>query len=64
MAGLAHVAARTSDETKVLALAGRSASGKTIAWLANLTAGDVPVDISALGRGQFAMAPYAIARFD
>lgn len=64
MAGLAHVAARTSDETKVLALAGRSASGKTIAWLANLTAGDVPVDISALSRGQFVMAPYAIARFD
>lgn len=63
MAGLAHVAAGTSDETKVLALAGRSASGKTVTWLANLTADDVPVDISALGRGQFVMAPYAIARF-
>lgn len=62
MAGLAHVAARTSDETKVLALAGRAASGKIILWLVNLTAGDVPVDISALGREQFLMAPYAIAR--
>ncbi|PTE11158.1 D-apionate lactonase [Mesorhizobium helmanticense] len=62
MAGLAHLAARTSDETKVLALAGRSASGKTVLWLANLTADDVPVDISALGQGQLVMAPYAISR--
>ncbi|MER9947609.1 hypothetical protein [Mesorhizobium sp. M0047] len=62
MAGLAHVAARTSDETKVLALAGRSASGETIAWLANLTADDVPVDISAFGRGHLVMTPYAIVR--
>ena len=62
MAGLAHVAARTSDETRVLALAGRSASGRTVVWLANLTADDVPVDISALGRGQLVMAPFAIAR--
>jgi hypothetical protein len=62
MAGLAHVAARTSDETKVLALAGRSVSGKTVVWLANLTADDVPVDISAFGRGHLVMAPYAIAR--
>ncbi|MER8429578.1 D-apionate lactonase [Mesorhizobium caraganae] len=62
MAGLAHVAATTSDETKVLALAGRAASGKIILWLVNLAAGDVPVDISALGREQFLMAPYAIAR--
>ncbi len=62
MAGLAHVAATTSDETKVLALAGRAVSGKIILWLVNLAAGDVPVDISALGREQFLMAPYAIAR--
>lgn len=62
MAGLAHVAATTSDETKVLALAGRAASGKIILWLVNLTAGDVPVDISALGRERFLMAPYAIER--
>ena len=62
MAGLAHVAARTSDETKVLALAGRSASGKTVAWLTNLTANDVPVDISALGQVHLVMTPYAIAR--
>lgn len=64
LAGLAHVAARTSDETKVLALAGRSASGKTIAWLANLTANDVQVDISAFGRGHLVMTPYAIVRID
>ncbi|ESX21349.1 hypothetical protein [Mesorhizobium sp. LSJC264A00] len=62
LAGLAHVAARTSDQTKVLALAGRSASGKTVAWLANLTANDVTVDISAFGRGQLVMTPYAITR--
>ncbi|RUW94523.1 hypothetical protein [Mesorhizobium sp. M7A.F.Ca.US.010.02.1.1] len=62
LAGLSHVAARTSDETKALALAGRSASGKTIAWLANLTADDVPVDISAFGRGHLVMTPYAIVR--
>jgi hypothetical protein len=63
LAGLAHVAATTSDEAKVLALAGRSASGQTIVWLANLTAEDVPVDISALGRGRLVMTPYAITRF-
>ncbi|MFD2057069.1 hypothetical protein ACFSQT_29520 [Mesorhizobium calcicola] len=63
LAGLAHVGATTSDETKVLALAGRSASGQTIVWLANLTAEDVPVDISALGRGRQVMTPYAITRF-
>ncbi|MBZ9771708.1 hypothetical protein [Mesorhizobium sp. CO1-1-8] len=62
LAGLAHVAARTSDETKVLALAGRSASGDTVVWLANLTADDVPVDISAFGRGHLVMTPYAIVR--
>lgn len=62
LAGLAHVAARTSDETKVLALAGRSASGKTVVWLANLTADDVPVDISAFGRDHLVMMPYGIVR--
>ncbi|CAN7671297.1 D-apionate lactonase [Mesorhizobium sp. LjRoot246] len=62
LAGLTQVAARTSDETKVLALAGRSASGDTVVWLANLTADDVPVDISAFGRGQVVMTPYAITR--
>ncbi|MFC3321686.1 D-apionate lactonase [Mesorhizobium cantuariense] len=62
LAGLAHVAARTSDQTKVLALAGRSASGKTVVWLANLTADDVPVNISVLGRGHLVMTPYAITR--
>ncbi|CAN7347716.1 D-apionate lactonase [Mesorhizobium sp. LjNodule214] len=62
LAGLAHVAARTSDETKVLALAGRNASGETIVWLANLTADNVAVDTSALGRSQLVMTPHAIAR--
>lgn len=62
LAGLSHVAARTSDETKVLALAGRLASGDTVVWLANLTADDVPVDISAFGRGHLVMTPYAITR--
>jgi hypothetical protein len=62
LAGLAHVTARTSDETKVLALAGRSASGETVVWLANLTADDVPVDISAFGRDHLVMTPYAIVR--
>lgn len=63
LAGLTHVAAKTSDETRVLALAGRSTSGETIAWLANLTADDVAVDASALGGGCLVMSPYAIARF-
>ncbi|MER9303883.1 hypothetical protein NKJ06_10305 [Mesorhizobium sp. M0293] len=62
MAGLAQVAARTSDETKVLALAGRSASGEIVAWLANLTADDVQVDLSALGRGHLVMTPYTVTR--
>lgn len=62
LAGLAHVATSTSDETKVLALAGRSASGETIAWLANLTADNVRVDVSVPGQDQLVMAPYAIAR--
>ncbi|RUY96350.1 MULTISPECIES: hypothetical protein [unclassified Mesorhizobium] len=64
LAGLAHVAAGTSDETKVLALAGRSASGDTVVWLANLTADDVQVDISAFGRGHLVMTPYEILRID
>ncbi|MDX8497930.1 hypothetical protein RFM99_05815 [Mesorhizobium sp. VK4C] len=62
LAGLAHVAAKTSDETRVLALAGRSASGETVVWLANLTADDVPVDVSALGQRDLVMSPYAIVR--
>ncbi|MET3578010.1 hypothetical protein ABID19_001027 [Mesorhizobium robiniae] len=62
MAGLAHVATSTSDETKVLALAGRSASGETVMWLANLTANDLTVDVSVLGQGQLVMAPYTITR--
>ncbi|MBZ9964818.1 hypothetical protein [Mesorhizobium sp. BR1-1-2] len=62
LAGLAHVAAKTSDETRVAALAGRAASGDIIVWLANLTANDLTVDVSALGQGHLTMSPYAIAR--
>ncbi|TPL84753.1 hypothetical protein FJ950_15425 [Mesorhizobium sp. B2-3-14] len=62
LAGLTHVSAMTSDETRVLALAGRSASGETIVWLANLTPNDMRVDTSALGRGDLVMSPYAITR--
>ncbi|QKD05174.1 D-apionate lactonase [Mesorhizobium loti] len=62
LSGLADVSARTSDETRIAALAGRSASGETIVWLANLTADDVAVDTSALGQGHLVMAPYAITR--
>jgi hypothetical protein len=62
LAGLAHVAAKTSDETRVLALAGRSAPGETVLWLANLTADNVPVDVSALGQGDLTMSPYAVVR--
>ncbi|TGV77320.1 hypothetical protein EN788_67765, partial [Mesorhizobium sp. M2D.F.Ca.ET.145.01.1.1] len=32
LAGLTHVSATTSDETRVLALAGRAASRETIVW--------------------------------
>lgn len=62
LAGFAHVSAETSDETRIAALAGRSTSGETIVWLANLTADDVPVDASALGQGNLLMSPYAITR--
>ncbi|WP_217578279.1 hypothetical protein [Mesorhizobium sp. GbtcB19] len=62
LAGLVHVAATTSDETRIAALAGRSASGETILWLANLTADDVLVDASAFGQGNLVMSPYAITR--
>ena len=62
LAGLTHVSAKTSDETRIAALAGRSASGETIGWLANLTADNVAVDASALGQGHLVMAPYAITR--
>ncbi|MER8416870.1 hypothetical protein [Mesorhizobium sp. M1329] len=52
LAGHAHVAATTTDETRVLALAGRSQTGKIIVWLANLTPDDFPVDLSGLGSDQ------------
>ncbi|RWN65223.1 MAG: hypothetical protein EOR99_21810 [Mesorhizobium sp.] len=62
LAGFRHVAARTSDETRVLTLAARSASGKTVMWLANLTASEVTVDISGFERRHLVMTPYAITR--
>ncbi|RWN32345.1 hypothetical protein [Mesorhizobium sp.] len=62
LAGFRHVAARTSDETRVLTLAARSASRKTVIWLANLTASEVSVDISGFERRHLAMTPYAITR--
>ncbi|MER8437805.1 hypothetical protein NKH36_20200 [Mesorhizobium sp. M1312] len=62
LAGFRHVAARTSDETRVLTLAGRSPLGKTVMWLANLTASEVTVDISGFERRHLVMTPYAITR--
>ncbi|TGQ08303.1 hypothetical protein EN860_033365, partial [Mesorhizobium sp. M00.F.Ca.ET.217.01.1.1] len=62
LAGLTHVSATTSDETRVLALAGRAASRETIVWLANLTTNNVPIDVSTLGQDHLVMSPYAIAR--
>ncbi|RRI06479.1 hypothetical protein EH240_04230 [Mesorhizobium tamadayense] len=57
LAGHAHIAAGVSDD-RVAALAGRSPTGAVTAWLANITADDVPVDASALVRG--AAAPVTI----
>ncbi|TIN35735.1 MAG: hypothetical protein E5Y32_28910 [Mesorhizobium sp.] len=62
LAGFRHVAARTSDETRLLTLAGRSAAGQTVMWLANLTASEVTVDISGIKRRRLVMTPYAITR--
>ncbi|SJM29412.1 D-apionate lactonase [Mesorhizobium delmotii] len=62
LAGFRHVAARTSDETRVLTLAARSPAGKTVMWLANLTASEVTVDISGFERRHLVMTPYAITR--
>ncbi|TIP78396.1 MAG: hypothetical protein E5X63_37640, partial [Mesorhizobium sp.] len=62
LAGFRHVAARTSDETRVLTLAARSAAGKTVMWLANLTASEVTVDISGSERRHLVMTPYATTR--
>ncbi|SIT58449.1 hypothetical protein BQ8794_50551 [Mesorhizobium prunaredense] len=62
LAGFRHVAARTSDETRLLTLAGRSPAGQTLMWLANLTASEVTVDISRFKRRHLVMTPYAITR--
>lgn len=50
LAGHRYVTTAVSDDTRVAALAGRSPAGETVVCLANLTAGDVPVDISGLGK--------------
>ncbi|MER8483908.1 hypothetical protein [Mesorhizobium sp. M1322] len=62
LAGFRHIAARTSDETRVLTLAGRSPAGQTVMWLANLTASEVTVDVSGFDRRHLVMPPYAITR--
>ncbi len=62
LADFRHVAAATSDETRVLTLAARSPTGKTVMWLANLTASDVSVDISGFERRHLVMTPHAITR--
>jgi D-apionolactonase len=62
LAGFRQVAARTSDETRLLTLAGRSAAGQTVMWLANLTASEVTVDIFGFERRRLVMTPYAITR--
>lgn len=62
LAGFRHVAARTSDEARVLTLAARSAAGKTVMWLANLTASEVTVYIFGSERRHLVMRPYAITR--
>jgi hypothetical protein len=69
LAGHTHIEARSTDETRVLALAGRPASGNTIVWLANLTPGDVKVDVDGLvtdgtssASRRLSMTPYAITR--
>ncbi|TGQ17822.1 MULTISPECIES: hypothetical protein [unclassified Mesorhizobium] len=48
LAGQTHIAARSSDENRVAALAGRSSTGAITAWLANVTPHDVPIDASEL----------------
>lgn len=62
LAGFRQIAARTSDETRLLTLAGRSAAGQTVMWLANLMASEVTVEISGFEQRRLVMTPYAITR--
>jgi len=65
LAGHQNVTTAASDDTRVAALAGRSPAGETVVCLANLTAGEVQVDISGTGKAslsRLAMPPYAIVR--
>ncbi|BCG96627.1 D-apionate lactonase [Mesorhizobium sp. 131-2-1] len=55
LVGHQHVPTAVSDDTRVAALAGRSSMGETIVCLANLTAGEVQVDISGLGKASLIM---------
>lgn len=52
MAGLTHAITSTGDDARVQVLAGRAPDNRLVAWFANLTAGEVEVDISALGGRQ------------
>ena len=42
---------KLDDEARVLALAGRAATGDIVMWLANLTPGDVQMDVHGLATG-------------
>ncbi|MET3518381.1 D-apionate lactonase [Mesorhizobium abyssinicae] len=55
LVGHQHVPTTVSDDTRVAALASRSSMGETIVCLANLTAGEVQVDISGLGKASLIM---------
>ncbi|TIX39924.1 MAG: hypothetical protein E5V40_15065, partial [Mesorhizobium sp.] len=55
LVGHQHVPTAVSDDTRVAALASRSSMGETIVCLANLTAGEVQVDISGLGKASLIM---------
>jgi len=55
LAGHQHVTTAVSDDTRVAALAGRSPAGETVVCLANLTADEVLVDISGLGKASLIM---------
>ena len=55
LAGHQNVTTAASDDTRVAALAGRSPAGETVVCLANLTAGEVAVDISGLGKTSLSM---------
>jgi hypothetical protein len=55
LAGHRHLTTAVSDDTRVAALAGRSPAGETVVCIANLTAGEVQVDISGLRKASLIM---------